>query len=79
MVELVANKPVSIDGQNQSWSGVYVYWYVADDALSGSPPGFQRMWWMATKLLKTGVCSAGPYVSCFVPAPRARKTLLSTG
>jgi len=67
VVELVASKTVSIDGQNQSMNGLYVYWYVADDALSASTSGLQRMWLMSTKLLRTGILQRWAYVSCFVP------------
>ena len=65
VVELVANQVFSVDGQNQPVSGVYVYWYVADDAMSASTSGLQRMWWMASKLLRTGVLQRWAYVSCF--------------
>jgi hypothetical protein len=69
IMKLVARKTVSDGGREQTWSAVYVYWFVADDALSGSPSGFERMWWMATKLLKTGVLQRWAYVSCFVACP----------
>lgn len=62
VVELVAH---SVDAQNQPLSGVYVYWYVADDAVSASTSGLQRMYWMAAKLLRTGVLQRWAYVSCF--------------
>jgi hypothetical protein len=66
VVKLVAT---TVDSQNQPWSGIYVYWYVADDALSASTSGFQRMWWMASKLLRTGVLQRWAYVSCFSACP----------
>ncbi len=62
VVELVAN---AVDDQNRPYKGIYVYWYVADDAMSASALGFQRMWWMAAKLLRTGVLQRWAYVSCF--------------
>jgi hypothetical protein len=62
VVELVAH---SVDKQNQPCSGVYVYWYVADDAVSASTSGMQRMYLMATKLLRTGILQRWAYVSCF--------------
>jgi uncharacterized protein DUF3485 len=65
VVELIAHKTVSIEGQNQLWSGVYVYWYVADDAISASTSGLQRMYLMAAKLLRTGILQRWAYVSCF--------------
>lgn len=64
VVKLVAS---TVNAQNQPLSGVYVYWYVADDAISASALGFQRMWWMARKLLTTGVLQRWAYVSCFAP------------
>jgi hypothetical protein len=59
----------SVDSQNHSSSGIYVYWYVADDALSASTSGFQRMWLMAAKLLRTGVLQRWAYVSCLAACP----------
>jgi hypothetical protein len=69
VMELVATKAFSVDGQTRSWSGVYVYWYVAEDGLSASASGFERMWSMATKLLKTGVLQRWAYISCFAACP----------
>jgi hypothetical protein len=66
VVKLVAT---TVDSQNQPWSGIYIYWYVADDALSASTSGFQRMWWMASKLLRTGVLQRWAYVSCLTACP----------
>jgi hypothetical protein len=62
VVKLVARAP---DAQNRLHTGIYVYWYVANDAVSASTSGFQRMWLMASKLLKTGVLQRWAYVSCF--------------
>ena len=59
----------SVDGQPVKVSGVYVYWYVCDDALSASVSGFQRMWWTAEKLLRTGVLQRWAYVSCWAICP----------
>lgn len=67
VVALVAHHKVSVDGQEQVLSGIYVYWYVADDALSASTSGFQRMYKMASRLLRTGVLQRWAYVSCFAP------------
>lgn len=65
VVGLVAHSSITRDGQTQALSGVYVYWYVADDGLCASTSGLQRMWWMASKLLRTGVLQRWAYVSCF--------------
>jgi hypothetical protein len=68
VVKLVANH--TTDGaQPQVQTGVYVYWYVADGALSASVSGFQRMWWMSKELLKTGIKQRWAYVSCFSVCP----------
>jgi hypothetical protein len=42
---------------------------VADDALSASVTGLERMWLMASKLLRTGVLQRWAYVSCFAACP----------
>jgi hypothetical protein len=65
VVKLVANNSVTQDGGSQPVAGVYVYWYVAHDAISASATGLQRMWLMASRLLRTGVLQRWAYVSCF--------------
>lgn len=65
IVELVSTKDEDVDGQRQTVRGIYVYWYVASDALSASTSGFERMKMMASKLLLTGVLQRWAYVSCF--------------
>lgn len=74
IVKLVASRTLEVDGRNQQISGVYVYWYVAGDAMSASTLGVQRMWWMATKLLRTGVLQRWAYVSCFAPCPPGQES-----
>lgn len=64
VVRLVATREVGADGQKQAVRCVYVYWFVADDALSASVAGFQRMWMMGAKLLRTGILQRWAYVSC---------------
>jgi hypothetical protein len=65
VVRLVSNREWVASGQKVMGRGVYVYWYVADNALSASTSGFQRMWWMARELVRTGVLQRWAYVSCF--------------
>lgn len=65
VVALMATRTANFNGQSQLWSGVYVYWYVADDAMSASTSGIERMWWMASELVRTGVLQRWAYVSCF--------------
>ncbi len=52
-------------GAAVNYRGLYVYWYVADGALSGDMAGTERMWWMAKHLLQTGELQRWAYVSCF--------------
>lgn len=63
VVKLVATRQAASDGQLQN-RALYVYWFVADDQLSASVSGFERMWSMATNLLRTGVMQRWAYVSC---------------
>ncbi len=65
VVKLVAT--LTQNGTRTSQRGIYVYWYIADDKLSASVLGIQRMWWMAEKLVRTGVLERWAYVSCFAP------------
>ena len=74
VVALIAHKTISVEGQKQPVSGIYVYWYVADDALSASTSGMQRMYLMAAKLLKTGILQRWAYVSCFAPCLPGQET-----
>jgi len=47
-------------------AGIYVYWYVADNALSASATGSDRMWSIARELVTTGVLQRWAYVAYFV-------------
>lgn len=65
VVKLVSTRSVpNHSGQPVTVRGVYVYWFVADGALSGDLSGRERMWWMAKHLLWTGVLQRWAYVSC---------------
>jgi hypothetical protein len=64
VVRLVANGEVTVDGQRVPTRAVYVYWYVADDALSATKMGAERMWLMGKRLVCTGVLQRWAYVSC---------------
>jgi hypothetical protein len=61
--KLVASREVEVNGQRGQVRAVYVYYYIADGALSASTTGFQRMWWMARDLIRTGVLQRWAYVS----------------
>ena len=45
--------------------GLYVYWFVADKQLTASH--FERVWWGARNLVRTGVIDRWAYISCFSP------------
>jgi hypothetical protein len=63
VMRIVASRQVDGDGPARTLRRVYVYWFVADDALSGDPTGFERMWSMARQLLTTGVLQRWAYVT----------------
>ncbi len=48
-------------GENLPVRGIYVYWFVADAALTADH--LQRMWWMARDLVTTGTLQRWAYVS----------------
>jgi Protein of unknown function (DUF3485) len=60
---LIGTRQVEVNGQRQVVRAIYVYYYVADGALSASASGAQRMWWMARDLIRTGVLQRWAYVS----------------
>jgi hypothetical protein len=56
--------PVRNDrGETTTLSGLYLYWFVADQRLTEQH--WERMWWMFKDLLATGVLPRWAYVSCF--------------
>jgi hypothetical protein len=65
VVKLVATGQITKDGGSQSYRGVYVYWFVADNSLSASVSGVGRMWSMASQFVRTGVLQRWAYVTCF--------------
>jgi hypothetical protein len=64
VVKLVANSEQMVDGQRENVRLVYVYWYVADDAMSASAMGTERMWLMTKRLVSTGILQRWAYISC---------------
>jgi hypothetical protein len=62
VIELIATR--TENGQRTDQRAIYIYWYVADDGLSGSALGLRRMWQMAEKLVRTGTLQRWAYVSC---------------
>lgn len=62
VIKIVAS---ATNSKGQKISCVYVYWYVADGALSNDHSGFGRMWSMARQLVFTGVLQRWSYVRFF--------------
>ena len=67
VVKLISTKELVLNNEKITARGVYVYWFVADNAISAGTSGFQRMWWMARERLRTGVLQRWAYVSYFAP------------
>lgn len=63
VMKLTMFKESVVDSQRVRASGVYVYWFVAEDAMTARHG--QRMWWMAKELLQAGVLQRWAYVTCF--------------
>jgi hypothetical protein len=63
VMKLLATRQAELNGQLQTFRGVYVYWFVAEDAYTAQH--WQRMWWMARELFRTGELQRWAYVSCF--------------
>ncbi len=67
VMKLIADNVVTIDGQQVPAKGVYVYWFVADNEYTAKH--WQRMWWMARDLFRTGVLQRWAYISYFSICP----------
>jgi hypothetical protein len=63
VMKLLASKVIIDQGQQVPARGVYLYWFVARDELTAKH--WQRMWWMARDLFRTGVLQRWAYVSYF--------------
>ncbi len=62
IIKILASDTHVIEGKAVTRKCVYVYWYVADGALSNDRSGVGRMWAMSRKLLFTGVLQRWAYV-----------------
>jgi hypothetical protein len=65
IMKLVASRTVETGGGQSKLSGVYVYWFVADNACTEDH--WQRMWSMAKHLVQDGELQRWAYISYFVP------------
>ncbi len=59
----VTTKQLEVDGRRVNVRGIYAYWFVTEDRFTARH--WQRMWWMAEHMVKTGVLQRWAYVSCF--------------
>jgi hypothetical protein len=59
---LMTRTVMSASGEPVRFSGIYVYWFIADHQLTGSH--FTRMWSTASHLLQTGELQRWAYVGC---------------
>jgi hypothetical protein len=64
VMKFVATKQVTVHGQSVAARGIYVLWFVADNDEYTAKP-WQRMWWMARDLLRTGVLQRWASISYF--------------
>jgi hypothetical protein len=66
VIKIISTRDImDANGQTMTVRGLYVYWFVADGALSGDKSGSERMWSMAKNLLKKGELQRWAYISCF--------------
>jgi hypothetical protein len=63
VMKLTASKRVPLgEGRIQEVKAIYVYWFVSDRRLTARHG--ERMWWMATDLISTGILPRWAYVTC---------------
>jgi len=65
--KLIATKEFESQGQKVVARGIYVYWFVAEDQYTAQH--WERMWWMAKGMLRTGVLQRWAYISYFAVCP----------
>lgn len=65
VMKLVATLTRAENGREVNYSGIYVYWFVAHDAVTAEH--WRRMWWMTEELVKTGELQRWAYISYFLP------------
>lgn len=63
VMKLVVTKQGVVEGRTVTAKGLYLYWFVADNAYTAQH--WERMWWMAGHILKTGELQRWAYVTCF--------------
>jgi hypothetical protein len=64
VMRFVATKQVTVQGQPVTARGIYVLWFVADND-EYTARHWQRMWWMARDLCRTGVLQRWAMIAYF--------------
>jgi len=67
VMKLVTTKQMNVDGSPVTARGLYIYWFVSREGVTASHT--DRMWSMASQMLRTGVLQRWAYVSCFSVCP----------
>lgn len=76
VMKFIVSREVSAGGQSRTARGIYVVWFVADD--ESTPRHWQRMWWMARDLVRTGVLQRWAMISYFsVCAPSQEEAVFA--
>jgi hypothetical protein len=60
-----------VETQTVNYSGVYVFWFVADGQRTASH--WERQWWMIRDLVTKGVLQRWAYISFFAPCPTGKE------
>jgi hypothetical protein len=72
IVKLVANETSPEPGR-APYKRVYVYWFVADNAMSATISGAERMWMLSKQLVRTGVLQRWAYITCTSVCPAGQE------
>jgi len=72
VIKLTVSKP-STDGQSPDINGLYLYWFVAADALSADPSALRRMVLSSKNLMLKGELQRWAYVTCFTTFPAGQE------
>lgn len=65
VMKLIATRTDEREGRSQKWSGVYVYWFVAGDAVTGEHSQFGLG--VIQHMLRTGELQRWAYITYFAP------------
>lgn len=65
VMKLITRQTIERDGKRQNLSGVYVYWFVADNEVSAVHRG--RMWSLGMHFLQKGELQRWAYITYFAP------------